>query len=33
MTKADGSDVTVELDASFGVTAVQSGMGSGTAGP
>ena len=32
MTKADGSEVTVKLDASFKVTAVQDGMGTGPAG-
>ena len=33
MTKADGTHVTVKFDKSFGVTAIQSGMGAGGPGP
>ena len=32
LTKSDGTDATVKLDASFAVTAVQAGMGSGGPG-
>jgi hypothetical protein len=33
MTKADGTHVTVKFDKSFGVTAIQNGMGTGGPGP